>query len=214
MNEVQIREKDPRWCLYNGGMDRSSESSTFYVSFTDKSFDNFQRDERVLVVWSDSIDTIVPTCYDFEDRLIKLLWRSRGATSHATSLSSRPASVNGEWLLSNIHASAPPSFGTVPGYMRPLMGRRRLRLPVRSTYPHWPGASSAQSRFSRPALPPLPVTLCSSSWPLPFLVWHRGEPSGYLAPLCPPSTLFPITHADSMSRCRPQNQYQATPPNI
>ncbi|KAM5542549.1 hypothetical protein V8D89_004008 [Ganoderma adspersum] len=54
----------------------------------------FIRDERVLVVWSDSIDTIVPTCHDFEDRLIKLLWRSRGAISHATSLSSRPASVN------------------------------------------------------------------------------------------------------------------------
>ncbi|KAJ6466992.1 glycosyl transferase family group 2-domain-containing protein [Mycena sanguinolenta] len=37
----------------------------------------FIRDERVLVVWSDSLDDIIPTCHDFEDRLIKLLWRSR-----------------------------------------------------------------------------------------------------------------------------------------
>ncbi|RPD65196.1 hypothetical protein L226DRAFT_456355 [Lentinus tigrinus ALCF2SS1-7] len=59
----------------------------------------FIRDERVLVVWSDSIDTIIPTCQDFEERLIKLLWRSRpgGAFpgSHPTSSTSHPASVAG-----------------------------------------------------------------------------------------------------------------------
>ncbi|KAG1733862.1 glycosyl transferase family group 2-domain-containing protein [Suillus paluster] len=37
----------------------------------------FIRDERVLVVWSDSLDTIIPIARDFEDRLIRLLWRSR-----------------------------------------------------------------------------------------------------------------------------------------
>ncbi|KAH6904288.1 glycosyl transferase family group 2-domain-containing protein [Coprinopsis sp. MPI-PUGE-AT-0042] len=37
----------------------------------------FIRDERVMVVWSESIDRIVPLCQDFEERLIKLLWRSR-----------------------------------------------------------------------------------------------------------------------------------------
>ncbi|EAU86690.2 hypothetical protein CC1G_06451 [Coprinopsis cinerea okayama7 len=37
----------------------------------------FIRDERVLIVWSESIDRIVPLCQDFEERLIKLLWRSR-----------------------------------------------------------------------------------------------------------------------------------------
>jgi hypothetical protein len=36
-----------------------------------------QRDERVLVVWSDTLDAIIPTCNDFENRLIKLLWRTR-----------------------------------------------------------------------------------------------------------------------------------------
>lgn len=60
-----------------------------------------QRDERVLVVWSDSIDTIIPTCHDFEERLIKLLWRSRPGAfpgSHPTSSTSHPASVSGESL--------------------------------------------------------------------------------------------------------------------
>ncbi|EMD33023.1 hypothetical protein CERSUDRAFT_77061 [Gelatoporia subvermispora B] len=37
----------------------------------------FIRDERVLVVWSDSLDNIIPTTHDSEERLIKLLWRSR-----------------------------------------------------------------------------------------------------------------------------------------
>ncbi|KAG2127997.1 glycosyl transferase family group 2-domain-containing protein [Suillus clintonianus] len=37
----------------------------------------FIRDERVLVVWSDSLDTIIPIARDFEDRLIRLLWRTR-----------------------------------------------------------------------------------------------------------------------------------------
>ncbi|EIW55944.1 uncharacterized protein TRAVEDRAFT_171869 [Trametes versicolor FP-101664 SS1] len=58
----------------------------------------FIRDERVLVVWSDSIDNIIPTCHDFEERLIKLLWRSRPGAfpgSHPTSTNSHPASVSG-----------------------------------------------------------------------------------------------------------------------
>ena len=37
----------------------------------------FIRDERVMVIWSESIDRIIPLCSDFEERLIKFLWRSR-----------------------------------------------------------------------------------------------------------------------------------------
>ena len=33
-----------------------------------------QCDERVLVVWSYNLDNIIPTCGDFEEKLIKLLW--------------------------------------------------------------------------------------------------------------------------------------------
>ncbi|KAH8109962.1 hypothetical protein DFH11DRAFT_1547865 [Phellopilus nigrolimitatus] len=53
----------------------------------------FIRDERVMVIWSDDLDTIIPTCRDFEDRLIKLLWRSRPAP--LSTLSSAGASYPG-----------------------------------------------------------------------------------------------------------------------
>ncbi|KAG9312748.1 glycosyl transferase family group 2-domain-containing protein [Chiua virens] len=41
----------------------------------------FLRDERVLVLWSDDLDGIIPLCRDFETRLIKLVWRARGTVS-------------------------------------------------------------------------------------------------------------------------------------
>ncbi|KAI0746496.1 glycosyl transferase family group 2-domain-containing protein [Daedaleopsis nitida] len=53
----------------------------------------FIRDERVLVVWADSMDAIIPTCRDFEDRLIKLLSRPRPAGIITSA--SRPVSVVG-----------------------------------------------------------------------------------------------------------------------
>jgi hypothetical protein len=36
-----------------------------------------KRDERVLVVWSDNLDGIIPLCRDFDDSLIKLVWSRR-----------------------------------------------------------------------------------------------------------------------------------------
>ena len=55
-----------------------------------------QRDERVLVVWSESLDTIVPIARDFEDRLIRLLWRNRPpVTSSVVTTPSVPPSVSG-----------------------------------------------------------------------------------------------------------------------
>lgn len=37
----------------------------------------FVRDERVLVCWTDDLDSIVPLCKEFESKLIKLVWRIR-----------------------------------------------------------------------------------------------------------------------------------------
>ncbi|OJA16706.1 hypothetical protein AZE42_11524 [Rhizopogon vesiculosus] len=55
----------------------------------------FIRDERVLVIWSDSLDTIIPIARDFEDRLIRLLWRTRPPLSSSQDLSfSSPLSVS------------------------------------------------------------------------------------------------------------------------
>ncbi|THV00850.1 hypothetical protein K435DRAFT_776315 [Dendrothele bispora CBS 962.96] len=45
----------------------------------------FIRDERVLVVWSDSLYAIIPACQELEQRLIKLLWRSGTSPTPAVS---------------------------------------------------------------------------------------------------------------------------------
>ncbi|EIN05530.1 hypothetical protein PUNSTDRAFT_122407 [Punctularia strigosozonata HHB-11173 SS5] len=87
----------------------------------------FIRDERVLIVWSDSLDQIIPTCHDFEERLIKLLWRSRphalGVPSASSHHNSVDGSVSGHSLsgLNAAQAPTPSRRGTL-GYMGSAMG--------------------------------------------------------------------------------------------
>lgn len=52
-----------------------------------------QRDERVLVVWAFNLDNILPTCKDFEDKLIKLVWTQR--STFASLVSSAVPSTTG-----------------------------------------------------------------------------------------------------------------------
>ncbi|EPS98172.1 hypothetical protein FOMPIDRAFT_1024747 [Fomitopsis schrenkii] len=86
----------------------------------------FVRDERVLIVWSDSIDNIIPTCHDFEERLIKLLWRSRPSAvgSHAASSNSHAGSISAR---SSSQLPPPPGQQSIPGTPRG-MGRMSLLL--------------------------------------------------------------------------------------
>ena len=49
---------------------------------------NSQRDEKVLIVWSDDLDSIVTTCNDFDEKLMKLVWRSRPKLTPATTATS------------------------------------------------------------------------------------------------------------------------------
>ncbi|KAI0916116.1 hypothetical protein AcW1_010030 [Taiwanofungus camphoratus] len=114
----------------------------------------FIRDERVLVVWSDSIDTIIPICRDFEERLIKLLWRSRpsgvfGASSHPTTSSSHPASVNGSisgHSLTHINSRL----------SAPALGRSRQSsaFPPAPGTPGPPGTPRGMGRLSSEILAP------------------------------------------------------------
>lgn len=46
-----------------------------------------------MVIWSESLERIVPTCHDFDERLIKLLWRSRLPLSRAGTSSPASSSV-------------------------------------------------------------------------------------------------------------------------
>ncbi|KAJ7113089.1 glycosyl transferase family group 2-domain-containing protein [Mycena epipterygia] len=48
----------------------------------------FLRDERVLVAWSDDIENIVDLCADFEEKLMKLVWRFRTTNTSASILTS------------------------------------------------------------------------------------------------------------------------------
>ncbi|KAL1719962.1 glycosyl transferase family group 2-domain-containing protein [Schizophyllum commune] len=48
----------------------------------------FIRDEKVLIVWSDDLDSIVTTCNDFDEKLMKLVWRSRPKLTPATTATS------------------------------------------------------------------------------------------------------------------------------
>ncbi|KAL5498540.1 hypothetical protein ACEPAH_1894 [Sanghuangporus vaninii] len=45
----------------------------------------FIRDERVLVVWADNLDLIIPIVQDLEDKLIKLVWRTRPPVASSVS---------------------------------------------------------------------------------------------------------------------------------
>jgi len=68
--------------------------SISYLSMAEKEQNGaFIRDERVLVVWTDNLDTIVPQCKDFEEKLMKLVWRSR-PTTIASSYVTTPADSN------------------------------------------------------------------------------------------------------------------------
>lgn len=72
----------------------------------------------MLVVWADGPHTIIPTCNDFEERLIKLLWRARPGFGTTPTPSSHPASyadsASGHSLIPATRGSAAPSERRVP----------------------------------------------------------------------------------------------------
>ena len=46
-----------------------------------------------MVIWSESLDRIIPICQDFEERLIKLLWRARPVVPTTTNSSGSPSAA-------------------------------------------------------------------------------------------------------------------------
>ncbi|KAG6919684.1 hypothetical protein DXG01_002627 [Tephrocybe rancida] len=61
----------------------------------------FIRDERVLIVWSDDLDHIVPLCAEFEEKIMKLVWRSR--TNPGSILTSTTTSISPSTTASNVN---------------------------------------------------------------------------------------------------------------
>ncbi|KAI0764208.1 glycosyl transferase family group 2-domain-containing protein [Trametes elegans] len=89
----------------------------------------FIRDERVLVVWSYQLETIIPTCRDFEEKLIKLVWNRRSENTSISSIA--PASSNAS---SDVHLNEkrPDEAGTKevsapapPAQERPKHAKKR-----------------------------------------------------------------------------------------
>ncbi|KAH0828624.1 glycosyl transferase family group 2-domain-containing protein [Lanmaoa asiatica] len=89
----------------------------------------FIRDERVLVVWSDSLDTIIPIARDFEDRLIRLLWRNRPPLT-SSMISSAPPSISGHSHLvgtpqvNEKHVESESPSPSPPRFRRTWYGRK------------------------------------------------------------------------------------------
>ncbi|KAF9255428.1 hypothetical protein L218DRAFT_884155 [Marasmius fiardii PR-910] len=118
----------------------------------------FIRDERVLVVWASSLENIIPTCQDFDERLIKLLWRSRPADSNASAISaSTPNSVIGhesrpDSLLARPLQSEPqpaPSSDSEPSITPAVTIKKRT----------WYGKTKTITVPSKDFVPPRPTVL-------------------------------------------------------
>ncbi|KAF8962847.1 glycosyl transferase family group 2-domain-containing protein [Flammula alnicola] len=63
----------------------------------------FIRDERVLVVWSDDLDHIVPLCNEFEEKMMKLVWRSRHNAAPSSIITSGSNSSVPSTTASNVN---------------------------------------------------------------------------------------------------------------
>ncbi|KAG6853092.1 hypothetical protein C0991_006924 [Blastosporella zonata] len=83
----------------------------------------FIRDERVLVIWSDALDRIIPTCTDFEERLIKLLWRAAPvpplSTTSAPPSSLSPSLLHSPSTRSSVEGSVEALASTPPAARTP-----------------------------------------------------------------------------------------------
>jgi len=84
-----------------------------------------------MVIWSESLDRIVPICQDFEERLIKLLWRNRPTAGAPSSTASNGGAGGASASASlNDHSSAEAGNGLMmgtgagPRFSRAGMGSR------------------------------------------------------------------------------------------
>lgn len=94
----------------------------------------FIRDERVLVVWEDRVTDIIPSCADFEDRLVKLVWRER---IHLPS-------ANGNGSLNG----SPGSASATPLSPSASNSQTRLPLPPPPALSNYRYSSASRSAFS------------------------------------------------------------------
>jgi hypothetical protein len=69
-----------------------------------------QRDERVMVIWTDDFDTIVPLAREFEEKLIKLVWQNRVAFSAPSSTLQTPVDTSSDVRINEKAESSTPEL--------------------------------------------------------------------------------------------------------
>jgi hypothetical protein len=67
-----------------------------------------QRDERVMVIWTDDFDTIIPLAREFEEKLIKLVWKNRVAFSAPSSTLQTPTDTSSDVALNEKASRSTP----------------------------------------------------------------------------------------------------------
>ncbi|OSD04757.1 hypothetical protein PYCCODRAFT_1363192 [Trametes coccinea BRFM310] len=85
----------------------------------------FIRDERVLVVWSYDLETLIPTCRDFEDKLIKLVWNHR--TDNASLISDDMLSSDASSDVKLKEKAGKTISKEVPADARPKASKKKRR---------------------------------------------------------------------------------------
>jgi hypothetical protein len=73
----------------------------------------FIRDERTLVVWTNSFDDIVPVFEEFEDKLTKMVWRNRPRFDHVASSPSILSATSSDFAEKATTAFSAGSLGLV-----------------------------------------------------------------------------------------------------
>ena len=69
---------------------------------------SLQRDERVLIVWSDELDQIIPLSNEFEEKIMKHVWRTRTHEQTPSLLTSASNSSYPSATASNVNLAEKP----------------------------------------------------------------------------------------------------------
>ncbi|KAI0707461.1 glycosyl transferase family group 2-domain-containing protein [Cerioporus squamosus] len=100
--------KDDADCIYvdNDTRIQIVENMAFLPRADKEQCAAFVRDERVMVVWTYDLDSIIPTCRDFEEKLIKLVWNRRSAFVSLPSTAAPSTTASDVNLTEKAHAAS------------------------------------------------------------------------------------------------------------
>ncbi|KJA17902.1 hypothetical protein HYPSUDRAFT_205759 [Hypholoma sublateritium FD-334 SS-4] len=107
----------------------------------------FIRDERAVVLWSYSLETMIPLCKEFEEKLIKHIWRTRNVAAHG---SGPTPSLVGSRISSAPSAAASSTALNLRDSKMPLPNETEVRVEEVETKPERESAEAAPAASSAP----------------------------------------------------------------